>query len=118
MRRIKRGAEGRTADKETRERRRTRMTANKEVEAVEDEDKGVESGEGRASSCTFAARGLSSLFIQYSTKVHSIHPYTLAHETPRDVCKWLVTNDLVIPVAPLAPGRRVRSGIIRCRASL
>lgn len=60
---------------------------------------------------------LSSLFIQYSTKVHSIHPYTLAHETPRDVCKWLVTNDLVIPVAPLAPGRRVRSGIIRCHAS-
>lgn len=52
---------------------------------------------------------LSSLFIQYSTKVHSIHPYTLAHETPRDVCKWLVTNDLVIPVAPLAPGRRAVS---------
>jgi len=43
----------------------------------------------------------------------------LAHETARDICKWLVTNDLVIPVAPLAPDRRrVRSGIIRCRASL
>jgi len=82
------------------------MTTNKEVEEEEKEEEEEEE------------EALSSLFIQYSTKVHSIHPYTLAHETPRDVCKWLVTNDLVIPVAPLAPGRRVRSGIIRCRASL
>lgn len=40
MRRIKGGrTEGGTADKETHERKRARMTANKEVEVAEDEDR-------------------------------------------------------------------------------
>lgn len=92
---IKRGKVG-IANKEMRERRR--MTANKETQGNEKERQW---GKKRRRWRMRQALPLSSLSIQYSTKVHSIHPYTLAHETPRDVCKWLVTNDLVIPVLSL-----------------